>query len=67
VVAFGLGMAAVMTGVGLALILARGRIDGLGTDSTLGRARAWLPLAAACLVFGIGLYLTVQAVGPATF
>jgi nickel/cobalt transporter (NicO) family protein len=67
VVAFGLGMAAVMTGVGLALILARGRIDGLATDSTLGRARAWLPLAAACLVLGIGLYLTVQAVGPATF
>ena len=27
VVAFGLGMAAVMTGIGLALILARGRID----------------------------------------
>ena len=33
VVAFGLGMAAVMTGVGLALILARGRIDGLAADS----------------------------------
>ncbi len=68
VVAFGLGMAAVMTGVGLALILARGRMDGLAADSTLGRFRAWLPLAAACLVLGIGLYLTVQAVaGPTTF
>ena len=68
VVAFGLGMAAVMTGIGIALILARGRIDGLATDSTLGRLRAWLPLAAACLVLGIGLYLTVQAVaGPTTF
>ena len=68
VVAFGLGMAAVMTGVGLALILARGRIDGLAADSTLGRFRTWLPLAAACLVLGIGLYLTVQAVaGPTTF
>ena len=43
VVAFGLGMAAVMTGVGLALILARGRIDGLATDSKLGPLRAWLP------------------------
>ena len=65
VVAFGLGMAAVMTGVGLALILARGRIDGLAGDSTFGRLRAWLPLAAACLVLGIGLYLTAQAVtGP---
>ena len=68
VVAFGLGMAAVMTGVGLALILARGRIDGLATDSPFGRLRAWLPLAAACLVLGIGLYLTLQAVaGPTTF
>ena len=67
VVAFGLGMAAVMSGVGLALILARGRIDVLANDSLFGRLRAWLPLAAACLVLGIGLYLTVQAVGPATF
>ena len=68
VVAFGLGMAAVMTGVGLALILARGRIDGIASDSKLGPIRAWLPLAAACLVLGIGLYLTVQAVaGPTTF
>ena len=67
VVAFGLGMAAVMTAVGLALILARGRIDGLAADSLVGKLRTWMPLAAACLVLGIGLYLTVQAVGPATF
>ena len=67
VVAFGLGMAAVMTAVGLALIFARGRMDGLATDSLFGRLRTWMPLAAACLVLGIGLYLTVQAVGPATF
>jgi nickel/cobalt exporter len=66
VVAFGLGMAAVMTAVGLALILARGRIDGLASDSLVGKVRTWMPLAAACLVLGIGLYLTVQAVGPAT-
>ena len=67
VVAFGLGMAAVMTAVGLALIFARGRIDGLATDSLFGRLRTWMPLAAACLVLVIGLYLTMQAVGPATF
>ena len=67
VVAFGLGMAAVMTAVGLALILARGRLDGLASDSLVGKVRTWMPLAAACLVLGIGLYLTVQAVGPATF
>ena len=67
VVAFGLGMAAVMTAVGLALIFARGRIDGLATDSLFGKLRTWMPLAAACLVLGIGLYLTLQAMGPATF
>jgi nickel/cobalt transporter (NicO) family protein len=67
VIAFGLGMAAVMTAVGLALIFARGRIDSLATDSLFGRLRTWMPLAAACLVLGIGLYLTMQAVGPATF
>ena len=67
VVAFGLGMAAVMTAVGLALIFARGRLDGVATDSLFGKLRTWMPLAAACLVLGIGLYLTVQAVGPATF
>ena len=67
VVAFGLGMAAVMTAVGLALIFARGRIDGLATDSLFGRLRTWMPLAAAFLVLGTGVYLTVQAVGPATF
>ena len=67
VVAFGLGMAAVMNAVWLALIFARGRLDGVATDSLFGKLRTWMPLAAACLVLGIGLYLTVQAVGPATF
>jgi nickel/cobalt transporter (NicO) family protein len=62
VVAFGLGMAAVMAGVGLLIIGARGRLDAVGADSFLGRARAWVPLAAACLVLTIGAYLTVQAV-----
>ena len=31
--------------------------------SPLGRAGAFVPLAAAVLVFGFGLYLTAQAVG----
>jgi len=68
VVAFGLGMAVVLGGIGLALVLARGRLDRVDSTSPLGRASGFVPLAAAFLVFGLGLYLTVQAVsGNATF
>ena len=68
VVAFGLGMALVMGGIGLALVLARGRLDRVDAGSPLGRASGFVPLAAAVLVFGLGLYLTVQAVaGTTTF
>jgi ABC-type nickel/cobalt efflux system permease component RcnA len=66
VVAFGLGMAAVMGGIGLALVLARGKLDRIDTSSWLGRATVHLPLLAACLVLGFGIYLTVQAVSGAT-
>lgn len=48
--------------------LARGRLDRLDSASALGRISAHLPLTAAFLVFGLGLYLTVQAIaGNATF
>ncbi|MFI5292915.1 MAG: hypothetical protein ACHQ02_08610, partial [Candidatus Limnocylindrales bacterium] len=68
VVAFGLGMAVVMGGIGLALVLARGRLDRVDAASPLGRVSSFVPLAAAVLVFGFGVYLTVQAVaGTATF
>jgi len=63
VVAFGLGMALVMGGIGAALVLARGRVDRMPRSSTLGRLSTAIPLAAAVLVFGLGLYLTAQAVG----
>ncbi len=62
VVAFGLGMALVLAGVGLALVLARGRLDGVDGASPIGRVRGFVPLVASVLVFGLGLYLTVQAV-----
>ncbi|MEA2577521.1 MAG: nickel/cobalt transporter (NicO) family protein [Chloroflexota bacterium] len=61
VVAFGLGMAAVMSVLGLGIVFARDRLDrlrGLG----LGRIPDVVPLVAAVLVFGLGLYLTVGAV-----
>ena len=68
VVAFGLGMAVVLGGIGLALVLARGRLDRVDSASPLGRVSGFVPLAAAFLVFGLGLYLTVQAVsGNTTF
>jgi nickel/cobalt transporter (NicO) family protein len=67
VVAFGLGMALVMGGIGFALVVARARLDRVGTSTWVGRAGAYLPLVASCLVLGFGLYLTVQAVsGNAT-
>ncbi len=62
VVAFGLGMALVMAGVGLVIILARGRLDRFSGSSSVGRLREWLPLGAACVVFGLGLVLTIQAI-----
>ena len=68
VVAFGLGMALVMGGIGFALVLARGRLDRVDSGSALGRASRFVPLVASFLVFGLGLYLTFQAVaGNTTF
>ena len=68
VVAFGLGMAMVMGGIGLALVLARGRLDRVDAASRLGRISSYVPVAAAVLVFSLGIYLTVQAVaGNTTF
>jgi nickel/cobalt exporter len=66
VVAFGLGMALVMGGIGLGLVLARGRLDRVDAGSPLGRASSFVPLAAAFLVFGLGIYLTIQAVAGNT-
>ena len=59
-------MAVVMGGIGLALVLARGRLDGVDSSSPLGRAAAFVPLAAACSSSASGLYLTVRAVGGTT-
>ena len=63
VVAFGVGMAAVMAGIGLAMVVARDRVDRLPSGGGLGRVRELVPLVAAVLVFGFGIYLTAQAIG----
>ncbi len=65
VVAFGLGMAAVMTGIGLALVAARDRFDRMPGGGGLDRVREAVPLAAAVVVLGFGLYLTAQALAAA--
>ncbi len=67
VVAFGLGMAVVLGGVGLALVVARDRLDRLPSASSLGRVAGYLPVGAACLIFALGIWLTGQALsaGPA--
>jgi ABC-type nickel/cobalt efflux system permease component RcnA len=61
VVIFGLGMAAVMSGVGLTIVLARGRLDRVPSSSGVGRAARQLPLVAAVVVLSFGVYLSVQA------
>jgi ABC-type nickel/cobalt efflux system permease component RcnA len=63
VVAFGLGMAAVMTAVGLVLVYARTRLDHVPSASWAGAAAGVVPAIAAVVVFGLGLVLTAQAVG----
>jgi ABC-type nickel/cobalt efflux system permease component RcnA len=63
VVVFGLGMAVVMTAIGLATVLARGRLDRMPSGSGLGRVARQLPLVAAVVVLAFGLYLSVQAFG----
>lgn len=65
VVAFGLGMAAVMTGIGLALVAARDRFDRMPGGGGLDRIREAVPLVAAVVVLGFGLYLTAQALAAA--
>jgi nickel/cobalt exporter len=63
VVVFGFGMALVMTGVGLAMVFARTRLDRLPSGSGFGRLARHAPLVAAVVVLAFGLYLTAQAIG----
>ena len=62
VVAFGIGMAAVMTGVGLVMVFARGRLDRMPSRSHLGRLASAAPLLASIFVLGLGVVLTWSAV-----
>jgi ABC-type nickel/cobalt efflux system permease component RcnA len=61
VVAFGLGMAAVMSGIGLVLVTARDRVDRVQAGASLARVREAVPLLASVVVLGFGVVLTAQA------
>ena len=63
VVAFGLGMAAVMGGIGFALVAARDRVDHVELGAGLARLRETVPLVASVVVLSFGLVLTAQALG----
>ena len=63
VVAFGLGMAAVMGGIGFALVAARDRVERVELGTGLARLRETVPLLASVIVLSFGLFLTAQALG----
>jgi nickel/cobalt transporter (NicO) family protein len=63
VVAFGIGMAVVMGGIGFALVAARDRVERIQLGEGLTRVRETVPLIASVVVFSFGLYLTAQALG----
>jgi ABC-type nickel/cobalt efflux system permease component RcnA len=61
IAAFSLGMAAVMTGIGVALVYARRLLDRAPSIRRGATLAAYLPVATAVLVVVVGLYLTGQA------
>jgi len=64
VVMFGVGMALVLSGVGLAAVFVRRRGGDLQVrGSVLGRALALLPVASGIAVLAVGLFLTSQSLG----
>jgi ABC-type nickel/cobalt efflux system permease component RcnA len=70
VVAFGVGMAVVLGGIGLALVRARELLEtrllpARRADGRLRAALDALPIAAAAIVIAAGAYVTVAAIQPA--
>ena len=61
IVAFGVGMALVLIGIGFVLVHARGRLERLPRLARDGRFAIGTSLVAACVVLAFGLVLTSQA------
>ncbi len=57
-VAFSLGLASVLTAIGLAFVLARGRFERMSTDGRLFRV---LPVLSSCAVTALGLTIAARA------
>ena len=66
VIAFGLGMALVLGGVGAVMVVARQRLERLPSSSRFGAIAAQAPLVASIAVLGIGIWLTAEAIGGST-
>lgn len=60
-VAFGVGMAVVLVGVGLGLVYARGFVERFSTGGRAVALTRWLPTATGFVVLGAGTLMTVQA------
>jgi ABC-type nickel/cobalt efflux system permease component RcnA len=67
VVAFGVGMAAVMAGIGLAMVVARESLERSSRRLPVARIAGLVPMAAGALVLAIGVLLTTQALAAARF
>jgi len=61
VVAFGIGMAIVLGGIGLGLVYAARWMARTPSGSLFSRAVAWAPLVTAAVILVLGIYLTRQA------
>lgn len=61
IVAFSVGLAAAVTGIGLVAVTARRRFSRMSFDGTLVRA---LPAVSAVAVLGLGVVMTVRALSP---
>ena len=62
VVAFGIGMAVVLGGIGLGLVYAARWMARTPSGSILSRAVAWAPLVTAGIILIVGIYVTRQAI-----
>jgi nickel/cobalt exporter len=60
-VAFGVGMAVVLSGIGLALVYARGFVERVASGSRSIGLTSWLPTATAVVVLAAGAVMTAQA------
>jgi ABC-type nickel/cobalt efflux system permease component RcnA len=63
VAAFGVGMAAVLVGLGFALVLAGERLERVDDKPWVATVMTAAPVVGAFVVLGLGVFLTAQAMG----